>query len=89
MVLEFESVEAARAWYFSEGYQNAVKNSDRQNAKIEHDRALEQVITWRGKPAIIRCDNGPEFISEKLREWAEGNGVEIRFIQPGKQVRMG
>ncbi len=27
-----------------EGYQNAVKNSDRQNAKIEHDRALEQVI---------------------------------------------
>jgi type I restriction enzyme R subunit len=27
-----------------EGYQNALKNSDRQNAKIEHDRALEQVI---------------------------------------------
>ena len=27
-----------------EGFQNALKNSDRQNAKIEHDRALEQVI---------------------------------------------
>jgi type I restriction enzyme R subunit len=25
-------------------YQNALKNSDRQNARIEHDRALEQVI---------------------------------------------
>ena len=27
-----------------ESYRNALKNSDRQNARIEHDRALEQVI---------------------------------------------
>ena len=26
-------------------YQNAKKNSDRQNAKIEHDKALKRVIT--------------------------------------------
>ena len=26
-------------------YQNAKKNSDRQNAKIEHDKALRRVIT--------------------------------------------
>src|SRR5213080_2564797 len=25
-------------------YQNAIKNSDRQNARIEHDRVLQQVI---------------------------------------------
>jgi type I restriction enzyme, R subunit len=25
-------------------YQNAMKNSDRQNARIEHDRALQRVI---------------------------------------------
>ncbi len=25
-------------------YQNAIKHSDRQNAKIEHDRALSEVI---------------------------------------------
>ena len=28
-----------------EKYQNAKKNSDRQNAKIEHDKALKRVIT--------------------------------------------
>ena len=32
-------------------------------------RALEQVIAWRGKPAAIRCDNGPEYISEELKRW--------------------
>jgi len=26
-------------------------------------RSLEQIIEWRGKPAAIRCDNDPEFIS--------------------------
>jgi type I restriction enzyme R subunit len=25
-------------------YQNAMRNSDRQNARIEHDRALERVL---------------------------------------------
>jgi type I restriction enzyme R subunit len=25
-------------------YQNAIKHSDRQNARIEHDRALDQVM---------------------------------------------
>src|SRR5690606_30640368 len=24
-------------------------------------RSLEQVIEWRGKPKVIRCDNGPEY----------------------------
>lgn len=29
-------------------------------------RALEQIIEWRGKPKSIRCDNGPEYISQPL-----------------------
>jgi putative transposase len=33
-------------------------------------RALEQVIEWRGKPAALRCDNGPEYISHELVKWA-------------------
>ena len=52
-------------------------------------QVLDLVATWRGYPAYIRCDNGPEFISEKLRQWAEDNGVEIRFIQAGKPSQNG
>jgi len=42
------------------------------------------VIEWRGKPRVIRCDNGPEYISAVLRTWAENRGIELQYIQPGK-----
>jgi transposase InsO family protein len=29
-------------------------------------RTLESVIAWRGKPTVIRTDNGPEFTSKVL-----------------------
>ena len=32
-------------------------------------RSLERIIDWRGKPASIRCDNDPEYISQKLIDW--------------------
>ena len=47
-------------------------------------RSLNQVIEWRGKPLKIRCDNGPELISNTLVEWAKMNQIEITYIQPGK-----
>lgn len=47
-------------------------------------RVLEQAKTWRGTPEAIRCDNGPELLSEVFRAWCEENDVEIRYIQPGK-----
>ena len=50
---------------------------------------LEKVADWRGYPRYVRCDNGPEFISERLRQWAEDNGVDIHFIQPGKPSQNG
>ena len=46
-------------------------------------RALNQVIEWRGKPLTIRCDNGPEYVSEALRDWAAQQGITLQFIQPG------
>ena len=49
---------------------------------------LDKVVEMRGLPKYIRCDNGPEFISEKLKKWAEKR-VEIKFIQPGKPTQNG
>jgi putative transposase len=47
-------------------------------------RSLDQVIEWRGAPKVIRCDNGPEYISGELQNWAEKRSIKIEYIQPGK-----
>jgi len=47
-------------------------------------RVLDQVKSWRGTPEAIRCDNGPELLSETFRGWCKENDVEIMYIQPGK-----
>jgi putative transposase len=52
-------------------------------------RALDQLIEIRGKPQVLRTDNGPEFIGQALATWARRHGVELRFIQPGKPMQNG
>lgn len=47
-------------------------------------RALNQLLEWRDKPAVIRCDNGPEFVSHAFTQWAVKQGIRIEYIQPGK-----
>jgi len=47
-------------------------------------RSLEQIIEWRGKPAAIRCDNGPELASETLINWTKERQITMLYIQPGK-----
>lgn len=47
-------------------------------------RSLEQIIEWRGQPKVLRCDNGPEYVSMALEQWAEKRNIKLLFIQPGK-----
>ena len=51
-----------------------------------HDvaRVLTRVGTKGGLPKAIRVDNGPEFISKAMDQWAYWNGVELNFSRPGK-----
>jgi putative transposase len=50
-------------------------------------RILDQAKAERGLPKVIRTDNGPEFAGRTMQSWAADNGVELRFIQPGKPVQ--
>ena len=35
----------------------------------------------------MRTDYGPEFAGRTMQTWVAKNGVELRFIQPGKPVQ--
>ncbi|MDI7988371.1 DDE-type integrase/transposase/recombinase, partial [Salmonella enterica subsp. enterica serovar Kentucky] len=50
-------------------------------------RVLDRIAANRGYPAMLRMDNGPEFISLALTEWAEKHAVKLVFIQPGKPTQ--
>lgn len=72
---------------------NVLDDFNREGLGIEVDfslpssrviRSLEQICQWRGKPKVLRCDNGPEYISAELSVWAERNDIRVEHIQPGK-----
>ena len=48
---------------------------------------LDQLKQTRGLPKRLRLDNGPEFISHGLKQWAKNNQVELVHIQPGKPTQ--
>ena len=49
-------------------------------------RVLDHLAETHGLPEVIVVDNGPEFTSRALDEWAYRNGVRLHFIRPGKPV---
>ena len=71
---------------------NIVDDYNREVLHIEVDtslpttrliRSLEYLREFRGLPKMIRVDNGPEFISQKLDQWCKDNKITLLFIQPG------
>ena len=72
---------------------NIVDDFNREGLGIEVDfslpaervtRTLDRIIEWRGAPDVIRVDNGPEYVSENLRQWASDRDIVLQYIQPGK-----
>jgi len=72
---------------------NVIDDFNREALGIEVDfslpserviRSLMQIISWRGKPQVIRCDNGPENISSMIQRWSQEWGIRFEYIQPGK-----
>ena len=52
-------------------------------------RVLEQLRQEHGGPERIQVDNGPEFISQVMDQWAQEHGVALHFIRPGKPTDNG
>ncbi len=52
-------------------------------------RVLERIAAVRGCPRALRMDNGPEFTSKALDQWAHEKGVTLHFTDPGKPMRNG
>lgn len=64
---------------------NVIDDFNREGLGIEVDfslpttrviRALDNIIEWRGKPCAIRCDNGPEYISDLYIEY----GIMLQIL---------
>jgi transposase InsO family protein len=75
---------------------NIVDDFNREALWIEIDtslpaarviRVLENLMLLRPTPHTLRMDNGPEWISKRLAEWAQAKQIELRHIQPGKPAQ--
>ncbi len=45
---------------------------------------LRRAVARRGAPQRIHCDNGPEFVSLHLDQWAYWTKVKLAFSRPGR-----
>jgi len=75
---------------------NIVDDFTRECLAIEVDTSLpgrrvvsvlERLAEFRGLPQSVTVDNGPEFISKALDEWAYRQQLQLRFIAPGKPTQ--
>ena len=74
---------------------NVIDDYSRECPVVEVDTSLggQRVATVldrlkgvRQLPEVINVDNGPEFRSKALDEWASHNNVRLSYSRPGKPV---
>lgn len=59
---------------------------DRSLPAVRVIEALDTLLLVRGRPQAIVCDNGPEFVSLALDQWASAHAIRLDFIRPGHPV---
>ncbi len=57
---------------------------DQSLSGLRVSRVLDRLAEVRGLPQVITVDNGPEFQSRVLDQWAYEHSVRLQFIQPGR-----
>jgi putative transposase len=67
--------------------ENLALELDRSISGRRVTRILDEVVAKKGKPELIRVDNGSEFTGKAMFEWSERNGVLLCFIEPGKPTQ--
>jgi len=53
--------------------------------RIDADRTvsvLDRLVAERGTPQFVRCDNGPEFTANALRDWCRFSRAGSAYIEP-------
>ena len=50
---------------------------------------IDRLKKTRGLVPAIVCDNGSEYSSKAMDQWAYRNNADLKFIQPGKPMQNG
>lgn len=67
--------------------ENLAVEVERSIKGLDVIRILDRVIAARGKPEQVQSDNGSEFTSNAVLGWAHREGVDWRYIEPGKPTQ--
>ena len=62
---------------------NVIDEGNREGLRIEVGRSISSLRVTRIMSELVEF-YGPELTAESFTEWAKGQGIELRFIQPGK-----
>lgn len=69
--------------------ENLCLAADTSISRARVARELDALVRLHGKPACIVSDNGTEFTSRAILQWASQNKVEWHYIDPGKPQQNG